>query len=94
MIYLITYDLANKPKEKYKEIDDCFTKSGVPCIKAMDSVWLLAATKGTADDIYKAIGSHFTTEDKLIITTLNPSNRSGWLDQPVIDWINNHKDSR
>ena len=86
MVFLITYELNNKLKDYsslYQALKDCGSWSHY-----LDSTWLIYTLEKTADSIVADLKQHIDeSQDYLLVTKVDLTDRGGWLPQGAWDWI-------
>ena len=87
MVYLISYDLREKPEESYEELFQAI-KSYKDYCHPLKSQWFIASYLN-ATDIYNGFTPYVMKNDRLFVCEIT-ANRQGWLDNVSIQWLNDH----
>jgi hypothetical protein len=87
MVYLISYDLIEKPEESYEKLFDVI-KSCKDYRHPLKSQWFIASAR-TATEIYNSLAAYVMKNDRLFVNEITP-NRCGWLSTEDVEWLNKH----
>jgi hypothetical protein len=87
MVYLISYDLYEKPETSYDKLFDAI-KSYTDYCHPLKSQWFIASIKN-ATEIYNSLTPYIMKNDRLFVNEIT-SNRFGWLSSEDVEWLNKH----
>lgn len=86
-LYLISYDLR-KPNQDYEELFSAI-KSFSGYYHLLESAWLVSTGKN-AQGVYDILRPHTDDNDHIFVSSVNSSDRQGWIPKGAWEWIKNN----
>lgn len=87
MVYMISYDLADKKASAYENLFDAI-KSFNDYIQVLESQWFIS-TNQTAESIYKKLSPYLKDNDGVFINEIS-GDHCGWIKLESVAWLKSH----